>query len=203
MAGDKAGGRDCLCPGISRSAQRAASFRSFPFVLRLSGVPVWGLCGIFTFFFIFFLIFQNAYNAHVPSLTGKWCLQVKPKREEKRGQPSGRGTQPGSRGPRLPQAVPQAGCPAGSLPSDLQGPALQGRSSFSLEVSQRAGQHQGRDPCGRRSQVPTPGPSKASGPACARSAPAHPAPPPRARRALPTGLPPTAPAQKRQAVGAP
>lgn len=111
MAGDKAGGRDCLCPGISRSAQRAASFRSFPFVLRLSGVPVWGLCGIFTFFFIFFLIFQNAYNAHVPSLIGKWCLQVKPKREEKRGQPSGRGTQPSSRGPRLPQAVPQAPCP--------------------------------------------------------------------------------------------
>lgn len=39
------------------------------------------------------------------------CLQANPKREEKRGQPSRRGTQPGSRG-RLPQAVPAgSSCP--------------------------------------------------------------------------------------------
>lgn len=62
------------------------------------------------------------------------CLQAKPKTEEKRGQPSGRGTQPAVGAPAPPGRPRRL-----FLPSDLRGPALQGRSSFSREVSQRAG----------------------------------------------------------------
>lgn len=157
-----------------------------------------GVMGDFYFLLYIFSYFPKCLQRTCIFFTWKMCLQAKPKTEEKRGQPSGRGTQPAVGAPAPPGRPRRL-----FLPSDLRGPALQGRSSFSREVSQRAGQHQGRDPCGRGSQVPTPGPSKASGPARVRSAPAHPAPPPRARRALPTGLPPTAPAQKRQTVGAP
>lgn len=65
-----------------------------------------GLMAEFYFLFTFFLIFQNACNEHVSSLT-EVVYARKLKREEKEGKHSGRGAQPDSWGPRLPPGGPR------------------------------------------------------------------------------------------------
>ena len=86
------------------------------------------------------------------------------------GPPSWTGTQPGSRGPRLPQAVP-----AGSTwPLTRRVPHSKGTvHSPSRYYSEPGSTRKGTLWTGK-SQVPTPGPSKASGSACVRSAPRPP-----------------------------
>ena len=146
----------------------------------------------FYLLFIFFLIFQNACNEHVSSLTGM-VYACKLRREENGGgNTQGEGPSWAVGGPGSPQAAPVGStCPR---PPGSRTPRAQFILPRGITVSRAA---QGRRHLRMgKGQVPTRGPSKALG-----SAPAHPTPPPRARRALPTGLPPTAPAQKLQMAG--
>lgn len=170
----------------------------FPLCSRLSEVPVWGLWGFYFLLYIFLIFFPKMPTLeHASSLPGRNVSASKTKkREGKRGQPSGRGHS-GSRGPapRRPRRL--------FLPSDLRGfHALQSAAHSPLSVWPEPGStREGTLVDGK------PGPDSRTlqglpRPARVKSAPAHPAPPPRARASPSTGLPPAAPTQKsgRQSV---